>query len=108
MDRQARLRRMGSQGYRNPFPCIWGPNYCSIAYVIRPDKPAGWDPEVDATTEYEKLMYQLPLARVAFEQDNEQLAGTASTRWGLTVILQYVASTNVRRLGWICGHKKYG
>ena len=50
---------------------IYGRNYCPIAYVIRPDKPQGWDPVVDATTEYERLMYQLPLAGVAFEQDNE-------------------------------------
>jgi hypothetical protein len=46
---------------------IYGRNFAPIAYVIRPDKPAGWDLEVDATTEYEKLMYQLPLAGVAFE-----------------------------------------
>ena len=51
---------------------IYGRNYSPIAYVIRPDKPAGWDPNVDATTEYEKLMYQLPLAGQAFEQDNER------------------------------------
>ena len=41
--------------------------------MIRPDKPAGWDPEVNAATEYEKLMYQLPLAGQAFEQDNERV-----------------------------------
>ena len=52
---------------------IYGRNYCSIAYVIRPDKPPGWDPAVDATTDYERLMYQLPLAGVAFEQDNEHV-----------------------------------
>lgn len=49
---------------------VYGRNYCPIAYVIRPDKPAGWDPAVDATTDYEKLMYQLPLAGIAYEQDN--------------------------------------
>ena len=48
---------------------IFGRNFAPIAYIIRPDKPAGWDPAVDATTEYEKLMYQLPLARVAFEHN---------------------------------------
>ena len=53
---------------------IYGRNYSPIAYIIRPEKPAGWDPELDATTEYEKLMYQLPLAGVAFEQDNEQVS----------------------------------
>jgi len=52
---------------------IFGRNYSPIAYVIRPDKPAGWDPEVNAATEYEKLMYQLPLAGQAFEQDNERV-----------------------------------
>jgi hypothetical protein len=50
---------------------IYGRYYCPIAYVIRPDKPAGWDPLVDATTDYERLMYQLELAGPAFEQDNE-------------------------------------
>ena len=31
----------------------YGCNYCSIAYVIRPDKPAGWDPAVNAVNDYE-------------------------------------------------------
>ena len=39
--------------------------------MIRPDKPLGWDPTADATTEYEQLMYQLPLNGIAFDQDNE-------------------------------------
>jgi len=52
---------------------IYGRNLAPIAYIIRPDKPAGWDPAVDATTEHEKLMYQLPLAGQAFEQDNERV-----------------------------------
>lgn len=50
---------------------IYGRNYCPIAYVIRPDRPAGWDPAVDATTDYERLMYQLPLNGIAYDQDNE-------------------------------------
>lgn len=50
---------------------VYGRNYCPIAYVIRPDRPAGWDPAVDATTDYERLMYQLPLVGIAYEQDNE-------------------------------------
>jgi hypothetical protein len=49
---------------------VYGRNYCPIAYVIRPDKPAGWDPAVDATTDYERLMYQLPLVGIAYDQDN--------------------------------------
>jgi hypothetical protein len=50
---------------------VYGRNYCPIAYVIRPDKPAGWDPDVDAVNDYERLMYQLPLNGVAYDQDNE-------------------------------------
>ena len=42
-----------------------------MAYVIRPDKPAGWDPATDAVHNYERLMYQLPLNEIAFKQDNE-------------------------------------
>jgi hypothetical protein len=51
---------------------IYGRNFCPIAYVNRPDKPAGWD-QATATTEYDKLMYQLPLNGVAYDQDNEQV-----------------------------------
>lgn len=50
---------------------IYGRNYCPIAYVIRPNKPAGWDPVTDASTDYERLMYQLSLNGIAYEQDNE-------------------------------------
>ena len=50
---------------------IYGRQYCPLAYVIRPDKPAGWDPLTDATTDYERLMYQLPLTGVAYNRDNE-------------------------------------
>ncbi len=50
---------------------VYGRNYCPIAYGIRPDKPAGWNPAVDAVNDYERLMYQLPLNGIAFERDNE-------------------------------------
>jgi len=50
---------------------IYGRNYCPIAYVIRPDKPPGWDPVTDAATDYERLTYQLALNGIAYEQDNE-------------------------------------
>ncbi len=50
---------------------VYGHNYCPIAYVIRPDKLAGWDPAVNAVNDYERLMYQLPLNGIAFKQDNE-------------------------------------
>ena len=46
---------------------VYGRNYCPIAYVIRPDKPVGWDPVVDAATDFERLMYQLPLQGVPYE-----------------------------------------
>ncbi len=46
---------------------IYGRQYCPLAYVIQPSKPIGWDPLVDATTNYERLMYQLPLAGVAYK-----------------------------------------
>jgi hypothetical protein len=52
---------------------VYGRNYCPIAYVIRPDKPAGWSPAVDAVNDYEQLMYQLPLDGIAFKQDNETM-----------------------------------
>ena len=39
--------------------------------MIRPNKLAGWDPVIDAVNNYERLMYQLPLAGIAFDQDNE-------------------------------------
>ena len=32
---------------------IYGRNYRPIAYVNRPDRPPGWDPAVDSTTDYE-------------------------------------------------------
>ena len=50
---------------------VYGRKYCPLAYVIRPDKPPGWDPVVDASTDYERLMYQLPLNGVAYNRDNE-------------------------------------
>ena len=50
---------------------IYGRNYCPIAYVIRHDRPAGWDPITDVMTNYESLMYQLALNGVAYDQDNE-------------------------------------
>jgi hypothetical protein len=50
---------------------VYGRQYCPLAYVIRPDKPAGWDPIVDSATDYERLMYQLPLNGAAYNRDNE-------------------------------------
>jgi hypothetical protein len=50
---------------------VYGCNYCPIAYVIWPDKPAGQDPAANAVNDYKQLMYQLPLNGIAFKQDNE-------------------------------------
>jgi hypothetical protein len=50
---------------------IYGRQYCPLTYVIQPSRPIGWDPLVDATTNYDYLIYQLPLAGVAYKQDNE-------------------------------------
>jgi hypothetical protein len=46
---------------------VYGCNYCPIAYVIQPDKPAGWNPAVNAVNDYKRLMYQLPLNGIAFK-----------------------------------------
>ncbi len=50
---------------------IYGRQYCPLAYIIRPDKPAGWDALTDAITDYERLMYQLPLAGVVYNHYNK-------------------------------------
>lgn len=50
---------------------VYGRNCCPIVYVIQPDKPAGWDPVIDAINDYEWLMYQFPLHGIACEQDNK-------------------------------------
>lgn len=52
---------------------IYGQNFCPIAYIIKSDEPPGWNSATEATTEDEKLMYQLPLNGVTFDQDNEQV-----------------------------------
>ena len=52
---------------------ICGRHYYWLTYVIRPDKPVGWDPLIDAAKDYEWLMYQLPLTRVAYKWDNAQV-----------------------------------
>jgi hypothetical protein len=44
--------------------------YTGIVYVIRPDKPAGWNPITDANTDYKRPFYQLSLHRPKYEVDN--------------------------------------
>lgn len=52
---------------------IYGSYMCPLAYVIRLDQPAGWDPEVDARTENERLVYQLALAGPEYNNDNQEV-----------------------------------
>ena len=42
-----------------------------LDYVIRRDKPAGWDVEVDATNDNERRVYRTRLTGVEFDTDNE-------------------------------------
>lgn len=46
---------------------------CPLAYVIRLDQPAGWDPNVDARTENERLVYQLALNGPEYSNDNQEV-----------------------------------
>jgi hypothetical protein len=42
-----------------------------LDYVIRRDKPVGWDPVVDATNAHEERRYQVALAGPEFNQDDK-------------------------------------
>ena len=77
---------------------VYGRNYCPIAYVIRPDKPAGWDPEVDAVNNYKRLMYQLPLNGVAYNHDNKTVFSFIGTLPGQDLDLRPCPRT-----GWPWG-----
>jgi hypothetical protein len=102
---------------------VYGLNYCPIAYVIWPDKPAGWDPAVNAVNDYKRLMYQLPLNGIAFEQDNETVFSlTASWPWYtprlrlgyMTMSLEGMAMGQCKpsaiimkvKQNWMCRHQK--
>jgi hypothetical protein len=52
---------------------IYGSYMCPLAYVIRLDQPAGWDPNVDARTENERLVYQLALNGPEYSNDNQEV-----------------------------------
>ena len=45
----------------------------SILYIVRPDKPAGWDPVADATSDKERIMYQVMLTGSVFDTDNKRV-----------------------------------
>ena len=81
-----------------------GANSAPIDYVVRRDKPAGWDPDQDATNEHEKLRYQLPLAGPKFASDskvvfglvNDALIGTEGATW-----VEEVANKNCGRMQYL-------
>ena len=52
---------------------IYGSYMCPLAYVIRLDQPAGWDPDVDARTDNERLVYQLALNGPEYNNDNQEV-----------------------------------
>ena len=52
---------------------IYGSYMCPLAYVIRLDQPAGWDPDVDARNDNERLVYQLALNGPEYNNDNQEV-----------------------------------
>jgi hypothetical protein len=58
------------EGLENYFGQILGVVGYPILYVIRRDKPAGWDPTTDAETDEEMIMYQLKLNGPEYNADN--------------------------------------
>ena len=56
--------------FTNYLAAIRGVNDVPLTYVIRKDKPAGWDPVADASSPEETLIYQVALTGAAFEADN--------------------------------------
>jgi hypothetical protein len=57
--------------FENFLMSIRGVGGAPLDYVIRKDMPAGWDPQVDATNDHEKLKYQLALNGPAFDKDTK-------------------------------------
>lgn len=55
----------------NHFQQIRGVRGLALDYVIRRDKPLGWNPATDAANEHERLMYMVALTGVAYDQDNK-------------------------------------
>ena len=60
-----------NEQWENYLSSIRGVGDVPLSYIIRRDKPAGWDPETDAENEEEKLIYQVPLTGPEFEADNK-------------------------------------
>ena len=57
--------------FENYLSALRGVDDTPLSYVIRRDKPAGWDPVVDAANPTETLIYQVALTGSAFEEDNK-------------------------------------
>lgn len=53
----------------------YGEQYGSLAYIMNDPKPPGWDPNVEAKSEHEKLAYQLLRHGPAFNADNDAVWG---------------------------------
>lgn len=60
-----------NEKFENYLSSIRGVEDVPLTYVIRRDKPPGWDPETDSSNEEEKLIYQVALFGAAFEDDNK-------------------------------------
>ena len=51
----------------------WGMTPMSILYVVREDKPAGWDPATDADSDKERIIYQVLLTGSVFVTGNKRV-----------------------------------
>ena len=69
---------------------IYGSNMCPLSYVIRLDKPVGWDADMDARNDYERLTYQLQLAGPEFENDNQEVFKLLKNSVNGTDALSYI------------------
>lgn len=57
--------------FENYLSSMYGVDGTPLSYVIRRDKPAGWDPVTDAVSEEERLKYQVAIVGHAFDEDNK-------------------------------------
>ncbi len=73
--------------------------YTGIAYVIRPDKLAGWNPITDANTDYKHLLYQLPLHGPKYDVDNASVITLIYTSVLKTLAFTWVEALALARDG---------
>lgn len=57
--------------FSNYLSTIRGVGDTPLSYIIRPDKPQGWNPMTDAANDEEKLIYQVSLTGPVFNVDNK-------------------------------------